>query len=98
VRELCATCVHRAQQTGDELKRIGGRTPSRGELTEAERRIAGLVAEGGTNREVAAALFLTEHTVGTVLSRIYRKLGMRSRAELANRLARQTGELPRAKS
>jgi DNA-binding CsgD family transcriptional regulator len=87
-----------AEQARAELARIGGRAPSRGELTEAERRIAGLVAEGGTNREVAAALFLTEHTVGTVLSRIYRKLGVRSRAELAKRLAHQTGELPPAKS
>ena len=87
-----------AEQARAELARIGGRAPSRGELTEAERRIAGLVAEGRTNREVAAALFLTEHTVGTVLSRIYRKLGVRSRAELANRLTRQTGELPPAKS
>jgi DNA-binding CsgD family transcriptional regulator len=58
----------------------------RDELTEAERRIAALVAEGHTNREVAAALFLTEHTVETALTRVYRKLGVRSRAELAHLL------------
>ena len=46
-----------AEQTRAELARIGGRAPSRGELTEAEHRIAELVAEGRTNREVAAALF-----------------------------------------
>jgi DNA-binding CsgD family transcriptional regulator len=81
-----------------ELARIGGRAPSRGELTESERRIAALVAEGRTNREVADALFLTEHTVETALTRVYRKLGVRSRAELAVRLARETKEPPLAKS
>ena len=72
-----------SEQTRAELARIGGRAPSRGDLTEAERRIALLVADGRTNREVAAALFLTEHSVETALTRIYRKLGVRSRGELA---------------
>jgi DNA-binding CsgD family transcriptional regulator len=81
-----------------ELARIGGRAPSRGELTQSERRIAALVAEGRTNREVAEALFLTEHTVETALTRVYRKLGVRSRAELAVRLVRETREPPLAKS
>ena len=76
-----------AEQARAELARIGGRTASGGELTEAERRIAELVAEGQTNREVAAALFLTEHSVETALTRVYRKLGVRSRAELAHLLA-----------
>jgi DNA-binding CsgD family transcriptional regulator len=76
-----------AEQARAELARIGGRSPARGELTEAERRIAKLVAEGRTNREVAAALFLTEHSVETALTRVYRKLGVRSRAELAHLLA-----------
>ena len=79
-----------AEQARAELKRIGGRAPSRGELTEAESRIARLVAEGRTNREVAAALFLTQHSVETALTRIYRKLGVRSRAELARLLAAKT--------
>ena len=47
------------------------------------------VAEGRTNREVAAALFVTEHTVEGALTRAYRKLGVRSRAELAHRLGRE---------
>jgi DNA-binding CsgD family transcriptional regulator len=81
-----------------ELGRIGGRAPSRGDLTESERRIAALVAEGSTNREVASALFVTEHTVETALTRVYRKLGVRSRSELAARLARETKEPPLAKS
>jgi DNA-binding CsgD family transcriptional regulator len=80
-----------ADQTRAELARIGGRSPSDGELTEAERRIALLVAEGATNREVAAALFLTEHSVETALTRIYRKLGVRSRAALAHTLAKRHG-------
>jgi DNA-binding CsgD family transcriptional regulator len=65
-----------------ELGRIGGRTREEG-LTTAERRVAALVAEGRTNREVAAALFLGERTVETHLSHVYAKLGLRSRAELA---------------
>jgi len=87
-----------AEKARAELARIGGRTASRGELTEAERRIAGLVAEGLTNRKVAAALFLAEHSVETALSRIYRKLGVRSRTELAARLAHEAEEQPASKS
>jgi DNA-binding CsgD family transcriptional regulator len=75
------------QQARAELARIGGRAPSPDELTESERRVARLVADGRTNREVAAALFLTEHSVEAMLTRIYRKLGVRSRAELAGLLA-----------
>jgi len=54
--------------------------------------VALLVARGATNREAAAALFLTTKTIEFHLSQIYRKLGLRSRTELANRLA-ATGEL-----
>jgi DNA-binding CsgD family transcriptional regulator len=78
-----------AEKARAELRRIGGRAPSSGALTEAEQRIAMLVAEGRTNREVAAALFVTEHTVEAALTRTYRKLGVRSRAELAHRLAHE---------
>jgi DNA-binding CsgD family transcriptional regulator len=87
-----------AEKARAELARIGGRTASRGELTESESRIAALVAEGRSNREVATALFLTEHSVETALSRIYRKLGVRSRTELTSRLARVTPEPPPSKS
>jgi DNA-binding CsgD family transcriptional regulator len=78
-----------AEKARAELRRIGGRAASRGELTEAERRIAVLVAEGRANRDVAAALFITEHTVEGALTRAYEKLGVRSRAELAARLRRE---------
>lgn len=70
-----------------EIARIGGRPPSgRDELTEAERRVAELVAEGRTNQEVAQSLFLSERTVSSHLTHIYAKLGIRSRTELARRL------------
>ena len=65
-----------------ELGSIGGRTREEG-LTPAEQRVAALVAEGRTNREVAAALFLGERTVASHLTHIYAKLGIRSRTELA---------------
>jgi DNA-binding CsgD family transcriptional regulator len=74
-----------AERARSELQRIAGRAPSSGELTASERRVAALVAEGQTNREVAAALFLAERTVETHLSHIYAKLGIRSRTELARR-------------
>ena len=76
-----ATWIEKARA---ELGRIGGRTREEG-LTAAERRVAALVAEGRTNREVAAALLLGERTVETHLSHVYAKLGVRSRAELARR-------------
>jgi DNA-binding CsgD family transcriptional regulator len=71
-----------AERARGELGRIGGRRREEG-LTAAERRVAVLVAEGRTNREVAAALFLTERTVASHLSHVYAKLGVRSRTELA---------------
>ena len=74
-----------AGKARSELASIGGRPPSSAELTPAEERVAALVAEGRTNREVAAVLYVTDHTVEFHLSRIYRKLGVRSRAELARR-------------
>jgi transcriptional regulator of acetoin/glycerol metabolism/DNA-binding CsgD family transcriptional regulator len=62
-------------------------------LTETERSIADLVAEGRTNREVAAAMFLSPHTVGYHLRHIFRKVGVDSRVELT-RLQVQQGHLP----
>ena len=77
-----ATWVGKAR---GELGRIGGRRREEG-LTPAELRVAALVAEGRTNREVAAALFVTERTVASHLSHVYAKLGVRSRTELARQL------------
>jgi DNA-binding CsgD family transcriptional regulator len=76
-----------AERARAELRRVGGRRASPDELTPSERRIAELVAGGRTNREVAAELFVTVHTVEKALTRVYRKLGVRSRTELAAMLA-----------
>jgi DNA-binding CsgD family transcriptional regulator len=74
-----------AERAGEELGRIGGRTRIEG-LTPAERRVAALVAKGRTNAEVAASLFLAERTVASHLTRVYSKLGVRSRTELSRKL------------
>jgi DNA-binding CsgD family transcriptional regulator len=74
-----------AARARQELGAIGGRTRADG-LTPAERRVADLVANGRTNAEVAATLFLAERTVASHLTRVYAKLGVRSRTELARKL------------
>jgi len=61
--------------------------PGGGGLTPTERRVAELVAEGKTNREVADTMFLSVKTVEANLSRVFDKLGARSRREVASRLA-----------
>ena len=72
-----------------ELARVGRRTSDAAELTETEDQVARLAARGLTNREVGEAAFLTPKSVEGVLSRVYGKLGIRSRAELGAWLAAQ---------
>ena len=80
-----------AERARAELKRISGRAATPGALTPAEERVAALVAEGKTNREVAAALFLSDRTVEGHLARIFGKLGIRHRTEVGPALvSRQT--------
>ncbi len=67
----------------DELRRIAGRAPSTWDLTPSELRVAGLAAAGRTNREIAAELVISTRTVESQLSAAYRKLGVRSRNQLA---------------
>jgi DNA-binding CsgD family transcriptional regulator len=55
-------------------------------LTAAERRTARLAMEGMTNREIAETLILSEKTIGSQLTSAFRKLGIRSRAQLADAL------------
>jgi DNA-binding CsgD family transcriptional regulator len=94
-RELEAACAVflklgtpiQERQARTELDSIGGRRRLEHELTPVEQRIADLVAAGKTNREVAAATFTSVRTVETHLGRIYRKLAIRSRTELAARLS-----------
>jgi DNA-binding CsgD family transcriptional regulator len=76
-----------AERAREELARLGKRPAARHDLTETERRVAELAAQGMKNREVAAQLFVSPKTVEANLSRIYRKLGIHSRAELGARLA-----------
>jgi DNA-binding NarL/FixJ family response regulator len=75
-----------AQRTRAELGRIAGRAPGSGQLTAAERRVAELVAEGRTNKEVAAELVVTVRAIESTLTKVYAKLGVRSRTELSRRL------------
>lgn len=70
-----------------ELARIGGRALAGDGLTPTERRVAELVAEGKTNREVALILVVAERTIESALTQIYRKLDVRSRTELARKLS-----------
>ncbi|MFY9577865.1 MAG: AAA family ATPase [Gaiellaceae bacterium] len=74
-----------ADRVRRELARIGGRAASPAELTPTEQQVAALVAQGKTNKEVAAELVVSVRAVEANLSRIYGKLGVRSRAELAGR-------------
>lgn len=67
----------------------GGHKDKLSELTEQERRILGLIAEGKTNREIAETIFLSEKTVKNYVSTILSKLGMERRAQAAAFLADQ---------
>ena len=85
-----------AARARDELRAageaVGAATSSLAdELTPHELRIAMLVAQGRTNPEVAAELFNSRKTVEHHLSQIYRKLGVRSRTELARMMAGELG-------
>jgi DNA-binding CsgD family transcriptional regulator len=75
-----------ASRARNELARISGRRPAASDLTTTETRLAALAAEGLSNKEIAAALHISVHTVEAHLTRIYRKLGIHSRAALARRL------------
>jgi DNA-binding CsgD family transcriptional regulator len=74
-----------AERVRGELARVGGRAAT-GALTETERRVAELAANGRPNKEIAAELFLSVRGVEANLSRVYAKLGIRSRGELAQKL------------
>jgi DNA-binding CsgD family transcriptional regulator len=71
-----------------EADRTGTRTAT--QLTSSELRVAELAAKGGTNREIAEALFISPKTVEANLARIYRKLDIGRRAELSAALSAHT--------
>jgi len=76
-----------AERAAAELARLPGRRPRSEGLTETESRVADLVAQGLANKDVAARLFITVRAVEANLSRVYAKLGVRSRTELTRKLA-----------
>ncbi len=82
-----------AEKAAAEIARIGvRRAPD--ELTEGEDRVAKLAAQGLTNPEIAARLFMSRRTVEANLARAYRKLGIGSRAELGAMMAKRGSAAP----
>ena len=80
-----------AEAARSELSRVGGRRPSTtDELTPTERRVAELAADGLANKEIASSLFVSVRTVEEHLKKTYAKLGIRSRTQLARRLAERS--------
>ena len=76
-----------ATQARAELDRTGRSFGAPDQLTHTEARVAELAASGHTNREVAAMLYISAKTVEANLARVYRKLGIHSRAELGRSMA-----------
>lgn len=78
--------AERARSARDELRSAASAPAA---LTAAELRIAELAAAGLTNRDVAGELFLSAKTVEATLARVYRKLGIHSRAELTRTMGQR---------
>jgi DNA-binding CsgD family transcriptional regulator len=81
-------------KAGVELARVGGPAGG-GDLTPTERRIANLVVAGRTNREIADDLFISVKTVEANLTRVFLKMGVRSRAQLIGSMMAEAGSDPR---
>ncbi|HYO02516.1 MAG TPA: LuxR C-terminal-related transcriptional regulator, partial [Mycobacterium sp.] len=75
-----------ADRARNELDRTKVATRHKATLTTTEQKIAELATSGMTNRDIAATLFISLKTVEANLTQIYRKLGIRSRAQLAVKL------------
>ena len=77
-----------AAHAQSQLQRVGARRPRpSGQLTDSELRTARLAAAGKSNKQIAAELVVSVHTVEVHLSRAYAKLGVSSRGQLAGALA-----------
>ena len=83
-----------AARAQSELERTGVRHSAGDELTPTELRVAGLAAQGLTNRRIAETLFVSAKTVEANLARIYLKLGIRSRAELGAAMVERASRTP----
>jgi DNA-binding CsgD family transcriptional regulator len=79
------------EQARRELARVAPRRHAPDELTPTELRVAELAAKGLTNRDVAKAAFMSAKTVEANLARVYRKLEIRSRAELGAKMLGRAG-------
>ena len=86
-----------AERATEELRRIPIRRRASRDLTPTEEQVAALVGAGRTNREVGQALFMSRKTVEANLTRIYSKLGLRSRAELVLRMLERAAHPPAKK-
>jgi DNA-binding CsgD family transcriptional regulator len=75
-----------AERAQREIDRIGGRAAAPLDLTETERRVAEAAVAGMTRAQIATSLFISPHTVAANLTRVFRKLGVSNRIELAARL------------
>ena len=75
-----------AERARADLDRLGARRAAPDQLTPTESLIAGLAASGIQNREIAERAFLTVKAVEANLTRVYRKLGIRSRGGIARAL------------
>ncbi|WP_235892457.1 ATP-binding protein [Mycolicibacterium hodleri] len=75
-----------ADRVRDEIDRTKVATSQKATLTATEQKIAELATSGMTNRDIASTLFVSLKTVEANLTQIYRKLGIRSRAQLAVKL------------
>lgn len=80
-------CSGWAARAAEELGRVSGRRAAEDRLTDSELRVVGLAARGLSNKEIASRLQVTVYTVEAHLSHAYAKLGVRSRVQLAARLA-----------
>ncbi len=81
-----------ADKAREEVRRIGLRPSAPRELTATEEKVAELAAAGATTNEIAHQLFMSPKTVESVITRIYRKIGVRSRAELATLLPQRRSQ------
>jgi DNA-binding NarL/FixJ family response regulator len=87
-----------AARAAAELRATGERARPRtpaatADLTPQEARVAGLAAECETNNQIAAQLFISPHTVEYHLSKVFAKLGVSSRSQLARRMRAIPGPL-----
>jgi DNA-binding CsgD family transcriptional regulator len=78
-------------RTRNELARVRANPTRTVLLTPSEQRVAELAASGMTNRDIGAAVFISPKTVDAHLARIYRKLGIHSRAELGRVICQTSG-------